>query len=63
MRRRELLLLLAAGAMSAARGARGQQKAMPVIGYLSGTSPGPNTANVAAFRHGLGPNRLGQSCS
>jgi len=26
---------------------------MPVIGFLSGTSPGPNGANVAAFRQGL----------
>ncbi len=52
MRRRELMLLLG-GAMTAARALRAQQKAMPVIGYLSGTSPGPNAANVAAFRQGL----------
>ena len=26
---------------------------MPVIGYLNPTSPGPNTPNMAAFRHGL----------
>jgi putative ABC transport system substrate-binding protein len=53
MNRRELMLLLIGG-MTAARGLRAQQKAMPVIGYLSSTSPGPNTANVAAFRQGLG---------
>src|SRR5260370_39708295 len=52
MRRRELMLLLG-GAMTAARGLRAQQKAMPVIGFLNSTSPGPNAANVAAFRQGL----------
>jgi putative ABC transport system substrate-binding protein len=52
MRRRELMLLLG-GAMTAARGLRAQQKAMPLIGYLNGTSPGPAAPFVAAFRHGL----------
>jgi putative ABC transport system substrate-binding protein len=52
MRRRELMLLLA-GTMTAARGLRAQQKAMPLIGYLNGTSPGPAAPFVAAFRHGL----------
>jgi len=33
--------------------AAAQQKAMPVIGFLAGTSPGPNAANVTAFRQGL----------
>ena len=40
MRRRDLLLMLTAGMMSP-RAARAQQKAMPVIGYLSGGS-GPD---------------------
>jgi putative ABC transport system substrate-binding protein len=30
-----------------------QQKAMPVIGWLSGTSPGPSAPNLAAFHKGL----------
>ena len=32
---------------------RAQQKAMPVIGILSPTSPGPFAGFVAAFRQGL----------
>jgi putative tryptophan/tyrosine transport system substrate-binding protein len=51
MRRRELLLL--GGAMTAARALRAQQKAMPVIGWLSSVSPGPSAHFVAAFRQGL----------
>jgi putative tryptophan/tyrosine transport system substrate-binding protein len=53
MRRRELLLLLG-GAMIAAPALRAQQKTMPVIGYLNGTSLGGNAALLAAFRQGLG---------
>jgi putative ABC transport system substrate-binding protein len=30
-----------------------QQRAMPVIGFLSGTSPGPFAPYVAAFHQGL----------
>jgi putative tryptophan/tyrosine transport system substrate-binding protein len=52
MRRRELMLLLG-GAMMTARILRAQRKAMPVIGLLGSTFPGPNTTNVAAFRQGL----------
>ena len=33
--------------------ARAQQQAMPVIGFLSGVSPGPFTQRLAAFRQGL----------
>jgi len=52
MRRRELMFLLG-GALTAARALRAQQKAMPVIGYLSATSPGLSAPYVAAFRLGL----------
>jgi putative ABC transport system substrate-binding protein len=52
MRRRELMLLVA-GALTAARALRAQQKAMPVIGFLNGTSPGPAAPFVAALRRGL----------
>ena len=52
MNRRELLLLLG-GTMTAPRALGAQQKAMPVIGYLGGASPGPFAPFVAAFRHGL----------
>src|SRR6266704_689454 len=51
MRRRELLLLLA-GALTAAQTLRAQPKGMPVIGFLGATSPGPS-ADVTAFRQGL----------
>jgi putative ABC transport system substrate-binding protein len=50
VKRRELILLMA-GAMTAAPALRAQQKAMPVIGFLSGGSP--NAPLVAAFRQGL----------
>jgi len=52
MTRRELMLLTA-GAVTVSSSLRAEQKAMPVIGFLAGTSPGPNAANVAAFRQGL----------
>ncbi len=52
MKRRELMLVLA-GAMTAARALRAQQKVMPVIGFLGSASPGRNPALVAAFEQGL----------
>ena len=52
MIRREFVLLLG-GAMTAARALRAQQKAMPVIGFLSGGSPAPYASLVAAFHQGL----------
>jgi putative ABC transport system substrate-binding protein len=50
--RRKLMLLLP-GALAVARALRAQQRAMPVIGFLSLSSPGPFTPSVAAFREGL----------
>jgi putative ABC transport system substrate-binding protein len=50
--RRKLIALLGA-AMTTGRGLRAQQKAMPVIGYLSGRSPSVDAPNVAAFLQGL----------
>jgi putative ABC transport system substrate-binding protein len=52
MTRRELLLVLG-GAMIAARVLRAQQKAVPVIGFLSSRSPGEAATVVAAFHQGL----------
>jgi len=52
IRRRELMLLLGGGIISA-RPVRAQVKPMPVIGYLGGASPGPFGPFVAAFRQGL----------
>ena len=51
MRRRELLFVLIAGMIPAR--VRAQQKAMPVIGWLSSASPGQIDAYLAAFRQGL----------
>jgi len=50
--RRELLLLLGC-AVAAPHALSAQQKAMPVIGYLGGSSPGPSAPFVAAFHQGL----------
>src|SRR5438105_4886449 len=52
MRRRDFMLLLG-GAMTAARALRAQQKAMPVIGFLSSRTPGDAATVVAAFHQGL----------
>jgi putative ABC transport system substrate-binding protein len=49
--RRELLLLGAA--LTASRSLRAQQKAMPVIGFLSSRSSGTLATSLAAFRQGL----------
>jgi ABC-type uncharacterized transport system substrate-binding protein len=46
-------MLVVGGAMTTAPALRAQQKAMPVIGFLGSTSPGPNAPALAAFRQGL----------
>jgi putative ABC transport system substrate-binding protein len=53
MNRRDFIVLLGAVMGTAGRGLRAQQKAMPVIGYLNGTSPDANAPLLAAFRQGL----------
>jgi putative tryptophan/tyrosine transport system substrate-binding protein len=53
MDRREFLLLLAS-ALTVPRTLRAQQKALPVIGYLSSASPGTRAPYFAAFHQGLG---------
>jgi|ERR1700730_9266330 hypothetical protein len=53
MRRRAFFAVLGGAAVARPFAARAQQKAMPVIGFLSGTSPGPYAPFVAAFHQGL----------
>jgi putative tryptophan/tyrosine transport system substrate-binding protein len=52
VRRRELVLLLAAAAITPH--SLCAQKKVPVIGYLNSTSPDTNAPFAAAFRQGLG---------
>jgi putative tryptophan/tyrosine transport system substrate-binding protein len=55
MRRREFITALGGAAVGSPFAARAQQKAPPVLGFLSGASPGQTVAPIVdAFRHGLG---------
>jgi len=53
VKNRRELLLVAAGVLLTPRMLRAQQRAMPVIGWLSGTSAGASEPYLAAFRQGL----------
>jgi putative tryptophan/tyrosine transport system substrate-binding protein len=56
VKRREFIALFGGTAALSPLAVRAQQKAMPVIGYLSSTSPGSNASWVEAFREGLREN-------
>src|SRR5262249_21129492 len=59
LHRRSLLTLLGASAAAWPLAARAQQRAMPVVGYLSPGSPEP----IPAFRTGLSELALGGSAT
>src|SRR3954468_14329639 len=54
MNRREIFAVLGGAAGFWSLAARAQQKAIPVIGYVGLTSPGPAASIVTAIRQGLG---------
>jgi len=53
MKRREFITLIGGAAMTWSQGARAQQPAMPVVGFLHVAFPGPYTQHLVAFRQGL----------
>jgi len=53
VRRRDLITVIGGAAFALPLAGRAQQKAMPMIGWLSGTSPDSTASYMAAFHQGL----------